>query len=119
MNMFFGTEWTELTGINTIPARSGSSAHSGRGGSSPPSRTIFKTQSRKILGLFYFTANYSGMIDLKEITLSGVWSVLSEQLSERATNPAPLRKSPISQQEVADRHHESDTARVAKRNRSG
>ena len=31
----------------------------------------------------------------KEITLSGVWSVLSEQLSEQATNPAPLRKSPI------------------------
>ena len=23
MNMFFGTEWTVLTGINTIPARSG------------------------------------------------------------------------------------------------
>jgi len=47
------------------------------------------------LGLFHFTANFSGMIDLKEITLSGVWSVLSEQLSEQATNPAPLRKSPI------------------------
>ena len=48
MNMFFGTEWTELTGINTIPARSGSSVHSGRAGSSPASRTKEKALNRKI-----------------------------------------------------------------------
>ena len=47
MNIFFGTEWTELTGINTIPARSGSSVHSGRAGSSPASRT-------KILEIVWF-----------------------------------------------------------------
>ena len=34
----------------------------------------------KDLGLIYFSANFSGMIDLKEITLSGVSSALSEQL---------------------------------------
>ena len=74
MNMFFGTEWTVLTGINTIPARSGSSVHSGRAGSSPASRTTFKTQSRQILGLFYYFMNFSGkfVFALSHVTIGVV-----------------------------------------------
>jgi len=37
---------------------SGSSVHSGRAGSSPASRTTFKAQSRKILGLFCYFENF-------------------------------------------------------------
>ena len=49
---------------------SGSSAHSGRAGSSPASRTTFKTRNRKISGLFYISKNFSGEFIFRRFSLS-------------------------------------------------
>ena len=48
---------------------SGSSAHSGRAGSSPASRTTFKARNRKISGLFYISKNFSGEFIFRRFSL--------------------------------------------------
>ena len=66
----FSVSWTRGATAPQTSDHSGSSAHSGRAGSSPASRTTFWPQIERFLVNFYIYENFSGKFAFRRFSLS-------------------------------------------------